>query len=83
MEFSIAKLASIGLIVLVLVLILVGGGNLLWGAAKSGLTSIDSFLGTDLFKDERDLTDLLLSMFSIYYNSKGLRWLYALITSSL
>ncbi len=54
-EFSLNKLGSIILIAIILVFLMIGGAQLLWGAGKSGIKLIDSWLGFGFFKEE-DLT---------------------------
>src|SRR3989344_5069866 len=54
-EFSLNKLGSLILIAVILVFLMIGGAQLLWGAGKSGLKWIDAQLGFGLF-DQEDLT---------------------------
>lgn len=54
-EFSLNKLGSILFIAVVLVILMIGGAQLFWGAGKSGIKLIDSWLELGFFKEE-DLT---------------------------
>jgi len=54
-EFTLNKLGSMLFIAAVLVVLMIGGAQLLWGAGKSGIKWIDSQLGLGFF-NEQDLT---------------------------
>ena len=53
------KIGEILLIAIVLVILFIGGSQLLWKSAKSPLQIIDGWLGTGIFGvEEKDLTTL-------------------------
>jgi hypothetical protein len=55
-EYPINKVGAILLIAVVLILLMIGGGQLIWKSAMSGIKWIDSQLGMNWFNEEKDIT---------------------------
>ena len=56
--FGLGKLGDMILIAIVLIILLLGGAQLLWKAAKAPLKLVDNWFNLGLFSEEQDLTTL-------------------------